>query len=717
MPSPSNNRNHYPITILASLALAYVAINQYYGNSFGFFDPSRLLTGLALAILLSFGMLFFAFKFLLKGWANLEPQKRKVFLLSSLLLALLFLLIFPPNSPALNQDHTLTLRATGTKNEASQDSNIEILKIRYANGVSLPVEALSMTPDWSTQDGSLISNGCEDSAITLSGKMPGGIILNLRYSSSAGIAAVSWDGEEQLIDLYAPQEKVILPLVLGTGLTELSLINQVVTIIFWLLYLAGLFFIIILTMVILRLLFGVQRSDRVICLLASAILFGLFIYLKLSYLDFLAPRVYNDTLSYVITAEHSLLSASFWLGLRPFTYPLFLSLLNVNQGNYTSVEMMQVVTTAQAWISIFCWASLAISVSQAIRQEILRPLVFGCILMFSVTPEISLWDFSVISESFTLSCFALMLAVWIWLFTFFAKPEKPGIRWLFLALSLLATLLYVFTRDSNIYLVLICSITFLAASLFIKHFKPLRQVTLIFLVLSMGIYFFHSFSLSTGDRWQVFLYDQLAMRILKSETATQFFVENGLPDSQKLRSTANMTPGEYQPIYKSDPELGPVREWVARDSKRVYISYLLDDLPGTLVTPLLKYNKLLNSNNLEYRNPKYGVLPISSQIDRLVSILYNQNTLALLITGLLAIAGLIYFLIRNPGPVWLVLLAVILTMYPAMGLIWHAEPMEIERHALQIGIQFRLAGLIVFLFLAQEIYTAMLQAPNPPEHS
>lgn len=156
-------------------------------------------------------------------------------------------------------------------------------------------------------------------------------------------------------------------------------------------------------------------------------------------------------------------------------------------------------------------------------------------------------------------------------------------------------------------------------------------------------------------------------------------------------------------MYKFDPELEPVRDWVARDSKQVYIRYLLDNLPGTLITPLLNYNKLINSTNLEYRSPKYGVLPISTQISRIASVLYNQHTLVLLMTGLLVIAGLIFFLIRKPEPVWLVLAAVILTTYPAMGLIWYAEPMEIERHALQIGIQFRLTGLIVILFLLAEI--------------
>jgi hypothetical protein len=701
----SINRKQVFLTIATSLSIADVVINRYFGNVFGFFDPSRLLIGLALALLISLGLLFISNKYLNKFWKGIDPQKKKVFALSSLLLAVLFLLIYPPNNPAFTQDHTLVIQATGLRNDASQDSNIEILKIRYATGVSVPSEVYSMTPDWSTQAGSLLSNGSGDSAIGLTGEMPGGVIINLRYSSTAGIAAISWDGKEQLVDLYAPQDKVIIPLILGTGFTELSLINQMGTIVFWLFYLAGLFFIILLGMIILRLVFGEQRSDRVISLLAGTILFGLFISLKMSYLDFTAPRTYNDTLSYVVTAVHSLLSSSFWLGLRPFTYPLLLSLLNVNQGNYNSLEMMQLVSVVQAWISVICWGFLAFTIAQISKQEIFRPFIFGSIILFSVTPEITLWDFSVLSESLTLSCFVLMLASWIWLFIFFAKPEKPGIRWLFLAVSLLSTLLYVFTRDSNIYLVLICSITFLAASFFIKHFKVLRQVTLLFCVLSIGIYFFHSFSLSTGDRWQVFLYDQLAMRILKSDSATQFFIDQGLPDSEKLRATAKMTPGEYQPIFNSDPELKPVRDWVARDSKQVYIKYLLNDLPGTLVTPLLKYNKLVNSNNLEYRSPKYGVLPISSQINRVAYVLYNQQTLTLLITGLLVVFGLVYFLVRKPGPVWLVLLAVILTMYPAMGLIWYAEPMEIERHALQIGIQFRLVGLILFLFLLQEILT------------
>ena len=60
---------------------------------------------------------------------------------------------------------------------------------------------------------------------------------------------------------------------------------------------------------------------------------------------------------------------------------------------------------------------------------------------------------------------------------------------------------------------------------------------------------------------------------------------------------------------------------------------------------------------------------------------------------------------RAVEPLWLVLSALLLNLYPLMFMVWHGDPMEIPRHAVQIGIQFRLAGWIAVLLFLDHLFT------------
>jgi hypothetical protein len=52
---------------------------------------------------------------------------------------------------------------------------------------------------------------------------------------------------------------------------------------------------------------------------------------------------------------------------------------------------------------------------------------------------------------------------------------------------------------------------------------------------------------------------------------------------------------------------------------------------------------------------------------------------------------------------WLVVGVFVLTTYPLMALIWHAEPMEIGRHALPVSVNFRFAGWLAVVFLLDNV--------------
>ena len=77
------------------------------------------------------------------------------------------------------------------------------------------------------------------------------------------------------------------------------------------------------------------------------------------------------------------------------------------------------------------------------------------------------------------------------------------------------------------------------------------------------------------------------------------------------------------------------------------------------------------------------------------------------------VSSLIMLFYRQRQPLWIVLAVLIVSVYPMMFLIWHAEPLEIERHAAQIGVQFRLAGWISLVLLLTEILRWIQHRINP----
>jgi hypothetical protein len=48
-------------------------------------------------------------------------------------------------------------------------------------------------------------------------------------------------------------------------------------------------------------------------------------------------------------------------------------------------------------------------------------------------------------------------------------------------------------------------------------------------------------------------------------------------------------------------------------------------------------------------------------------------------------------------------LGLILLVYPHAALIWHGDPNEIGRHALQVGVYFRLGLWVLLLFAADAL--------------
>jgi len=277
------------------------------------------------------------------------------------------------------------------------------------------------------------------------------------------------------------------------------------------------------------------------------------------------------------------------------------------------------------------------------------------------------------------------------------SPWSGAIKILNLAGMVLVSLLYAFTRDSNLYFLLICAAVFILALLV----RKIDRAAWFYVAAVALLAVLNTASLSGGNRWQIFIYDHLAARILPDPAATAFFANAGLPVSPELRQITGMVGYEYHDLLINSPAMQPVRDWVNLKGKTVYLQYLLSRPIQTLLEPIQQFNRLVNGSNQVYLYPRFLPLSIPERVTWITSLFYSHSIWMLAGLFLLG-ASASWFYWTGPlsrSPLALVIFALLISIYPMMFIIWHGEPLEIERHAVQIGIQIRLAGWLALPLL------------------
>jgi hypothetical protein len=447
-----------------------------------------------------------------------------------------------------------------------------------------------------------------------------------------------------------------------------------------------------------------SRSRVLFIVLFYLAILGIAIVIKFSYRTFDTEGYFRDSASYASSADLPLSSLQFWAGVRPFTIPLFYKIMGVGAQNYKLPAVMQRVAVVQALISLLCWSLLGVSISLRVRNRWLGGIIFGLVLAFSLVYEISRWDLLMLSESASFSLFALLLAGWIELLGMPGASRKSPRAYLILAAVIIVTVLYSFTRDPNMYFVVMCAVLFAVASLFRKLELP-RALTLIYLVAAILLYFGQNASSDTGNRWQIFIYDHLALRLTDTPAFVTAFTTAGLPNINELYKPADMRGSVYEDMLLYAPKFEAMRQWIKEHGKATYIKYLLTNPGMTLSQPLIYVTQILNGTAEEvlyhsyegaYRKPLHTKQFVPRWMRLLTKAVFPTVpgwAYGILYLGFLGLSG--WALWRGWNTVlWLVIAALLITLYPYMILIWFGDPLEIGRHALQIAISLRLAGIL-----------------------
>lgn len=391
-----------------------------------------------------------------------------------------------------------------------------------------------------------------------------------------------------------------------------------------------------------------------------------------------APRELADTKVYVNVSNRQILGENFLYVDRPFAFPL---LLQIVDRDFESAAMIQLGLTLVAW------CLLAFMISASFRPIGLRLFSFVIILALSLVRHLAGWDFVMMTESFSISFFVLLICCGIWLL--------QGWRWDKVIVFSVIAFIFAFTRDTNAYL-LVMFAGMIVLAVILRWAKP---QTLILAGAFIAIFFVNNLSADMSLRWTFPFINVVGKRILPYTALLQTFEACGMPVTSELLAQAGIFANGNDRAFLDDPALESFRNWVMEDGKACYMKWLVTNPVTSVGSVLREFNGLIYFEDVnKYFSRKYSDL-LPSRLERL---LYPVHLVTWIWAGLTMFAfAALYKKAWHENSLWVVYIMLCLTIFPHLFITWHGDSMAVERHSLSVGLQLSFT-LWLFIFLAIE---------------
>lgn len=353
------------------------------------------------------------------------------------------------------------------------------------------------------------------------------------------------------------------------------------------------------------------------------------------------------------------------LGAKPPLTPLVYLLLARNYG---------LIAFVQAAFGALAWGVLALT-GRRIVGGVGGWFAFAAILFLSVSAQVATWDVVLLSESFSLSLMALLIAAGLLL------AERWETR-RFVAFIVIAAC-WMLSRDTNAYIVLVLGLgALICIGLWLV---PRRAVWFAVPMLIMGA--LGVWSIDAASRWTVPFFHVTTNRILPNPEAKRYFVAHGMPVTPALQPSSR-----GDDAFRHDPDLASFRRWVDERGQSTYAGYLADQ-PGWVLRKSFTQDAalvapLVHAFNSRY-HPPFGWV--------------SQHTVAqprpwVLLTALVILALAAYPVQRRRRRVvgGMQVAIAIIALYPfSVVLTWVGDTFEIERHQFPATIAMLIAGALL----------------------
>jgi hypothetical protein len=410
------------------------------------------------------------------------------------------------------------------------------------------------------------------------------------------------------------------------------------------------------------------------------------------------PPTFPDSFSYLKVAALGPFHFKFYFTERPIGYPLL---------QWAMGRSATLIVVAQTLIYVAAWVTLGWVVVTALRNKWLALVTAIFIAALAIEPRNSFWTTAILSESLSTALAVFMAAFWLRAAT---RPSKRAVTW-----AWIFTGAWILVRDTN---VLSTVLVILPAVLVLVWRGPVRDraIRKRLLVGTAAIFVLCGYvyvSQGSSHRTQYSVYNFTGMRVLPSQSLTDWFVARGMPMSDALRARTGHNAWDDGPkSFLDDPDLAEFRTWAKGPGAR----WQLISMGVLAPTWWSKFHhelpNILKSNNAEYdtyhvsdRLPKHFPAPLGTP----------RSTAGLWAWMLLSVAGLaVAFSERGRR---LIPYMVTIAMVSAMLDIWTSyvgDPMEVNRHMVGPLSRLCVAMLLAVAFGADALIARINTERNRP---
>jgi hypothetical protein len=390
----------------------------------------------------------------------------------------------------------------------------------------------------------------------------------------------------------------------------------------------------------------------------------------------LGPRVVFgvDSLAYDRVAQSSFFSEAFLAGIEPVVFPLFLKVL---LHNFSAVVIVQSAISAASWVF------LAFTVSSVTPSRVGKVVGFVGILATSLALGVIVWNVAIMPESLGLSLFVLAIA--------FAIRAAAGADWALYALAV-ALALSAFLRDSAALVTF--GVGVLAIGLIIFRQRKRAIVVLAVVCTLSGV--LAVIASTHAERWYWRVADIALIRVLSDQEATDYFVDHGMPLTPQMQA-ANRDYAPSVPALNERAEgFDEFRTWVDERGRDTYSSFLLTHPGWVAFKPVGEVR--------EMAAPEAGFVATTFKLrtDRFTNFVGGigfpyRPGLVLGWSFLAFVAYAIEFrkMRGTERRVAYIVFAIALIAIPHAWAVWHGEALELNRHAIGVMVQLRIATWIM----------------------
>jgi len=420
----------------------------------------------------------------------------------------------------------------------------------------------------------------------------------------------------------------------------------------------------------------------------------------------------SDSQVFINMASLPWTDTGLWGGLRPPLVALCYKILRLHPP---------AIVVFQSICSFCGWGLLALALAAALKTPWLKPAAYALVMIFGLSADIILWDFMILSESLSVSLFALLAAAAVWLLQQW-HPAR-------LVALIVTGALWAFCRETNAWLLLGLAVAIGAAGLLRREH---RTACLVLALCWCACFAANAISSKMsaqpvsipatreyaavelpprmGQRWIFPFLNVLTRRILPDPAKVQWFADRGMPVTPALMNLSGQWgSGDHFAAYRLEG-LQPFRAWLLDRGQACYFKYLAGNYRATIRSPWLNRQSLLASATGEPLPP--GFVPILPPW--LNACIYPPPAFPFWpwLAGLAALAGMILAGVDRRR-LWLIPLGLLLLLYPHALLVWHGDAMAVERHALLLQIQLRLAFWIILLFVVDALARRRRHGAHP----